>query len=88
MTTFPVIGPAPNSVFFASYRPEYLRQQASRHGLVGRAANLKPASSSSSAAATVKAIVEAASSAETRGYLLELASYLQSAAVGPRRCVG
>ena len=88
VTTFPVIGPAPNSVFFASYRPEYLRQQASRHGLVGRAANLKPASSSSSAAATVKAIVEAASSAETRGYLLELASYLQSAAVGPRRCVG
>jgi len=88
VTTFPVIGPAPNSVFFASYRPEYLRQQASRHGLVGRAANLKPASSSSAAAATVKAIVEAASSAETRGYLLELASYLQSAAVGPRRCVG
>ena len=89
VTTFPVIGPAPNSVFFASYRPEYLRQQASRHGLVGRAATSKPASSSSSsAAATVKAIVEAASSAETRGYLLELANYLQSAAVGPRRCVG
>jgi len=67
--------------FFASYAPEHLRKQAAKHGLVAGATG-------HSARSTVGALVGAANSQETRGYLLELASYLQTAATGPRRCVG
>ena len=99
VTTFPVLGPTPNAAFFASYAPAALRARAARHGLVASATIASPttdraaeehsgATAGPDASATVGALVAAAESAETRGYLLELASYLQTAANGPRRCVG
>lgn len=82
LPTSQVIGPTPNAAFFASYDGAYLRGKAASFGLVAGA------SSSSATTDTVSALVDAASSAEARGYLLELAAYLQTAATGPRRCVG
>lgn len=83
VTTFPVIGPTPNAALFASYARDALRKRASRYGLVAAATT-----TTATAPNTVDALVGAATSAETRGYLLELAAYLQAAAAGPRRCVG
>lgn len=77
VTTYPVIGPAPNAGFFASYTREHLRKQAT--------ANIDGAMAGAS---TLIGMAGAASSQETRGYLHELGSYLSAAAVGPRRGVG
>ena len=72
LNTLLLVGPAASRLPRA--RCDHLRRRAAAHRTAGNG--------------TVDALVAAASSAETRGYLLELAAYLTSAAAGPRRCVG
>jgi len=81
VTRFPMLAPAAQAAYWA-YHP---RAHLAARGADGAAAL---ASYDAADAAAVGALVEAAASPVTKGYLLELADYLRTAATGPKRTHG
>ena len=77
VTRFPMVVPSAQAAYFSFYSRKYL---AGRAGDDDAWEGFK-----NGAYGPLGALVNAASTPEVKGYLLELASYLRTAAVGPRR---
>lgn len=77
VTRFPMIVPSAQAAYFSFYTREYLTSKA--------ASTSEWDGYKRGDGGALGAMVAAASTPETKGYLLELSAYLRSAAVGPRR---